>query len=53
MQRNVFACVSNARPSVDLSTAKIISGTNIIIRQKSGMVIRLWFLKTKRVALKS
>ena len=37
MQRNAFACVSNARPSVDLSTAKIISGTNIpvIIPQKS------------------
>ena len=41
MQWNAFACVSNARPSVDLSTAKIISGTNIIIPQKSGMVIRL------------
>ena len=46
MQRNAFACVSNARPFVDLSTAKIISGTNIIIPHKSGTVIRLWFLKT-------
>ena len=36
-----------------MPTAKIISGTNIIIPQKSGMVIRLWFLKTKIVALKS
>ena len=53
MQQNSFACVSNARPSVDLSTAKTISGTNIIIPQKSGMVIRLWCLKTKIVALKS
>ena len=53
MQRNAFACVSNARPFVDLSTVKIISVTNIIIPQKSGMVIRLRFLKTKMVALKS
>ena len=30
---------------------KFISGTNIIIQQKSRMVIQLWFLKTKIVAL--
>ena len=41
MQQNTFACVSNARLFVDLSTAKIISGTNIItgIPQNSGMTL--------------